>query len=74
MGNKHLTARDAWKRYSSGRGFYFLYDHRNPRTRPLVESGSYGVVQLCCIENTARAAFMAGVRAGKRLSGKGETK
>lgn len=62
------TAPTAWNRYSRERGFYFLYDHRNQSTRPLLESGKYGVVQLICIKNTARAAFMAGFRAGRRAS------
>lgn len=55
----------AWKRYGEGRCFYFQYPV-NDRTLKLLETSGYGIVQLICIDNTARDAFLAGFRAGKR--------
>ena len=57
----------AWERFSLDRAMYFVYDHRNPRTLPLLESGKYGVVQLICVTRMAQQAFKAGFNAGRRL-------
>lgn len=56
----------AWSRYRKDRQFYFVYDTGNPGTWKLLDTKAYGVVQLICIDNTARASFMAGFRAGRR--------
>lgn len=56
----------AWSRFTRDRSMYFVYDHRNPRTLPLLGSGKYGVVQLICITRTAQQAFKAGFNAGRR--------
>lgn len=65
-----VTAPRAWNRYSEGRCFYFRYPN-NERTRKLLETDAYAIVQLVCIDHTARDAFMAGFRAGKRTSNPG---
>lgn len=62
---KKPTAPGAWGRYSEGRCFYFRYPV-NDRTIKLLETDAYGIVQLVCIDNTARDAFVAGFLAGKR--------
>jgi hypothetical protein len=62
---KKVAGPDAWKRYGEGRCFYFQYPV-NDRTVKLLDTGSYGIVQLICIDYAARDAFMAGFRASKR--------
>lgn len=62
---KKARAVPAWARYSKGKKFYFAYPTDRPNTWKLLDTGKYGVVQLVCIDNTARAAFMAGYRAGR---------
>lgn len=62
---KKVAGPAAWSRYSEDRCFYFQYPV-NDRTIKLLESNGYGIVQLVCIDNTARDAFLAGFRAGKR--------
>lgn len=61
----------AWNLYSEGRCFYFRYPV-NERTLKLLETNDYAIVQLRCIDNTARDAFLAGFRAGKRSANKPE--
>jgi hypothetical protein len=62
------TGPTAWAIFSRDYSFYFPYDASNPRTWKLLDTGAYGIVQLRCIELTARKAFMAGFRFGTRAS------
>lgn len=64
---KHAGGPAAFDKYQERQGSnYFVYPNNNPNTERLVDSGRYGVVQLVCIDNAVRAAFMAGYRAGRR--------
>lgn len=65
------TAASRWDRYRKNRSMYFVYPSNSPHVRKLLDTGKYGVVQLICIDNTARKAFMAGFRAGRRTSNGG---
>jgi hypothetical protein len=66
MAKKIKSATDGWNRFSKDRSFYFVYRPDNPNTWKLLDTGQYGIVQLVCIKNAARFAYMAGFRAGKR--------
>lgn len=57
---------DKWQERTGAN--YFVYPYNNPNTERLVSSGKYGVVQLVCIDNVVRDAFMAGYRAGRRYA------
>lgn len=67
---KKRNGPSAWSRFCRDRSFYFVYQLDRPHTYKLIETGQYGVVQLTCIKNEARTAFMAGFRAGKRSASK----
>lgn len=65
---KPKTSQEAFERYKDRKvSFYFAYPMDRPNTWKLIDTGAYGVVQFCCIDNAVRAAFMAGIRAGSRL-------
>lgn len=61
-----------FERYSGKDGAMFVYPHRNDGIMRLCDTGRYGVVQLVCVQNAVRAAFMAGHRAGKRSVSRSE--